>query len=224
MQIKKRGDLAFTFLALEFILLMGGIPLLLLWLKSRTVMIVILWATAVIVYIWLHRSQGRSFREEWNWKGMKGNIRPVMVRFMLIGPALLAFMALLHPDRLFSFPLERFETWAKVMILYPLLSVIPQEMIYKTLFFGRYVKLFGNGYWLPLIASALAFGYMHVMLGNVVAVTGTMVAGLLISHSYLKSRSLALASFEHALYGCWVYTIGLGIYFYTGAAWGLQAP
>lgn len=223
MQVMKRGDAAFILLAIEFALLFGCIPLLLLWLKSRTVMIVILWVTALLIYMWLHHT-GKGFRAEWNWAGMKGYIRPVLMRFAVIGPALFAFMAFMHSDRLFSFPLERFDTWVKVMILYPLLSVVPQEMIYKSLFFGRYARLFGNGHWVPLIVSGIAFGYMHVMLGNVVAVAGTIIAGLLISHSYLQSRSLALASFEHALYGCWVYTIGLGIYFYTGAAWGLQAP
>ena len=34
-----------------------------------------------------------------------------------------------------------------------------------------------------------------------------------------KRRSLWLTCLEHGLYGCLIFTIGLGRYFYTGAAW-----
>jgi hypothetical protein len=36
---------------------------------------------------------------------------------------------------------------------------------------------------------------------------------------YARRRSLGLACLEHGLYGCLIFTIGLGRYFYTGAAW-----
>lgn len=220
MQIIMRADRALILLSLEFLILFGGMPLFLLWLKDRSVMIAILWGAALAVWLWLRRTQRKTFRDEWNMAGLRAGLKTVLLRFAFIAPATLAFMWLVHPDRLFSFPLERFDRWATVMILYPILSVLPQEMIYKTLFFGRYARLFGQGYWFPLVASAMTFGYMHIMLGNIVAVAATALAGLLISHSYLKHRSLALASFEHALYGCWIFTVGMGIYFYTGAAWG----
>lgn len=206
---------------IEMLVLLGGLPLLVLYFKSRMLMISLLWGGTLIIYWWLRYHQGRRFMDEWNWQGFKDNIKPVLIRFVLIMPLLFGFMYWVLPERLFSFPLERPDRWLMVMILYPVLSVVPQEMIYKTLFFGRYGSLFGTRTG-PLIASALMFGYMHVMLGNIVAVVGTTLVGFLIGQSYLKSRSLALASFEHALYGCWVYTLGLGIYFYTGAAWGQQ--
>jgi hypothetical protein len=212
---------ALIFLWLEFIVLFGGLPLLILFLKNRMVMIALLWGASVAIYLWLRYRQKKSFLEEWNWQGFKDHVKPVMIRFLILVPFMFGFMYITNPDKLFSFPLERFDRWVMVMLLYPLLSVVPQELIYKTLFFGRYAKLFGAGA-APLIASAVAFGFMHVMLGNIIAVAGTTVVGYLIGQSYLKSRSLALASFEHALYGCWIYTLGLGIYFYTGAAWGQQ--
>jgi membrane protease YdiL (CAAX protease family) len=45
----------------------------------------------------------------------------------------------------------------------------------------------------------------------------TLVGGLLFAHTYWKTRSLLVSAIEHALYGCLLYTIGLGRFFYHGA-------
>ena len=42
--------------------------------------------------------------------------------------------------------------------------------------------------------------------------------GLFFADTYAKTRSLAAVYFEHALYGCYLFTIGLGFYFYHGNA------
>jgi len=39
---------------------------------------------------------------------------------------------------------------------------------------------------------------------------------LLFAARYAETGSLATSSFEHALYGCWLFTVGLGQYFYHG--------
>ncbi len=207
----------------ELLIFFGCVPLLILILKDRAVMLGALWLGGIGVWAWLKWKSGLSFQDsflkEWNWDSAKSGIKSVLLRFTVIGPGIAAFTWIMHPDLLFSFPLERPQIWFTAMILYPLLSVVPQEMIYKSLFFGRYESLFPNGN-IMIFISAFAFGYMHIILMSPIAIAMTFVAGLLISHSYAKTRSLALASFEHALYGCWAYTLGLGIYFYTGMAWG----
>jgi hypothetical protein len=45
------------------------------------------------------------------------------------------------------------------------------------------------------------------------------VGGLLFSWSYQQSGSLALTCIEHALFGNFLFTAGLGEFFYHGAAW-----
>lgn len=47
--------------------------------------------------------------------------------------------------------------WALVIVLYPILSVYPQELIFRAFLFHRYAPLFGNGVGL-VAASAAAFG------------------------------------------------------------------
>jgi membrane protease YdiL (CAAX protease family) len=102
------------------------------------------------------------------------------------------------------------------MCLYPLLSVWPQEIIFRRFLFHRYERLFGNQI---TSASAIMFSYAHIIFLTSLAVLLTLAGGLLFARSYAKTRSLKLTGLEHAIYGCLVFTIGLGQYFYTGAAW-----
>ena len=42
------------------------------------------------------------------------------------------------------------------------------------------------------------------------------VGGVLFARTYLTSGSLAMAALEHALYGNFIFTIGLGEFFFHG--------
>lgn len=203
----------------EFIALYIGLPVFIAYLRDRTVMLGLLWVAAVAVIIWLNRFKKRNLLQELNWSGFKEGIKMVLVRFAIIGPVLFAFMYFVHPEELFSFPLERPKIYAYVMVWYPLLSVIPQELLYKSLFFGRYGRLFPNDKAM-ILACAVMFGFLHIILLSWLPVAITTVAGLLMAHTYSKTRSLALVSLEHTLYGCWAYTLGMGMYLHTGHAWG----
>lgn len=67
-----------------------------------------------------------------------------------------------------------------------------------------------------IVASAAAFAFLHIIFRNWLAVGLTFAGGLLFAARYAGTGSLATSSFEHALYGCWLFTIGLGQYFYHG--------
>jgi membrane protease YdiL (CAAX protease family) len=100
------------------------------------------------------------------------------------------------------------------MVLYPLLSAFPQEAIYRAFLFHRYAPILKTGHartW----ASVLAFSFLHIVFGNWVAVALTLPAGWIFARTYRTTGSLALASLEHAVYGCIVFTVGLGRFFYT---------
>ena len=94
----------------------------------------------------------------------------------------------------------------------------PQEALYRRFLLLRYQRLFGSGAG-SVLTSAAAFGFAHIVYGNALAVGLSAAGGLLFAASYRRHRSLALVCLEHALYGCLVFTIGLGRFFYTGAAW-----
>lgn len=126
--------------------------------------------------------------------------------------AVLAFA----PGRFMDFPRTNPDRWRLVMVLYPLLSVVPQGIIWRAFLFHRYRELFGEGR-LMIFASAIAFAWAHIIFQNWIALALTLLGGVLFAWTYRQSRSNFLASFEHAAYGCLVFTIGLGHFLYGGA-------
>jgi membrane protease YdiL (CAAX protease family) len=129
---------------------------------------------------------------------------------------LIPAVALAAPEEFLGLPRERPRLWVVIMIFYPLLSVYPQEVIFRAFFFHRYGPILGNSARL-IAVNALAFGLAHAMFRNGIAVGLTTVGGALFAWTYSRTRSLPLVSLEHALYGCFIFTVGLGEYFYTGA-------
>jgi membrane protease YdiL (CAAX protease family) len=101
------------------------------------------------------------------------------------------------------------------MLAYPVLSVYPQGVLYRAFFFERYAPLF-PGRWMMILASAAAFAFLHVIFRNPLAPAITFAGGLLFAARYAATGSLATSCLEHALYGCWLFTVGLGQFFYHG--------
>jgi uncharacterized protein len=128
---------------------------------------------------------------------------------------LLGLVALVKPEALFGFPRTRPGLWVLVMVAYPLLSALPQELIFRTFFFHRYARLIG-GTRARLVVSAVLFGYAHIVLHNLPSVILSTVGGLLFAATYQRTRSTLVAALEHALYGCFVFSVGLGSLFYAG--------
>ncbi len=124
----------------------------------------------------------------------------------------------IESERITLFGLPRFRPtlWIAIMCLYPILSVYPQELIYRPFLHHRYRLIFRT----PtsrILAGAIAFGYMHIFFLNWIAPVLTFAGGLLFSWTYERTQSTFAASVEHALYGCFIFTIGLGSFFYGGA-------
>lgn len=117
------------------------------------------------------------------------------------------------PEMLFSLIREVPWLWLLVMILYPLFSVYPQELMYRAYFFHRFKPLFGGGPAMVMV-SALLFSFVHIIFGNWISIALTAVGGVLFGLTYKRSSSLLLACLEHALFGDFIFTIGIGRYFY----------
>jgi membrane protease YdiL (CAAX protease family) len=100
-------------------------------------------------------------------------------------------------------------------MLYPFLSALPQELIYRVFFFHRYQSLFGSEHRL-IWASVLTFAFLHIIFGNLVAPLLTLPGGYLFARTYVRTGSLSAVAIEHAAYGNIVFTVGLGAYFYRG--------
>lgn len=143
------------------------------------------------------------------------SILAILIPFVLLTTALLHRFA---PQDLFGFLRTQPWLWALVMVGYPLLSVYPQGIIYRVFVFHRYHTLFPR-LWLLLAMSTLAFAYVHVIFRNWLAVGLTVIGGFLFAFRYAQTNSLFISSFEHALYGCWLFTVGLGRSFFYRGQW-----
>lgn len=139
--------------------------------------------------------------------------RAILIRTPVVIVGLVALIWAVNPELLFDFPAERPFLWMVVMVLYPILSALPQELIYRTYFFHRYGDIISlkNG---TIIFSALAFSFVHIVYDNWWAVALSFVAGLLFAITYQRTKSLFWVTVEHAIYGCLVFTLGMGNYFY----------
>lgn len=120
-----------------------------------------------------------------------------------------------RPDWLFL-PRERPGLWLITMVLYPVLSVYPQELLYRRFFFQRYQELLGGGQMMVLVSAAV-FGGMHGIFRNETAVGLALIGGYFFAETYRRTGSLRLVCLEHALYGDLIFTIGLGRFLYHGA-------
>jgi membrane protease YdiL (CAAX protease family) len=127
-----------------------------------------------------------------------------------------ALALLLAPDRFLGLVAERPGLWLAIMTLYPPLSALPQEIIYRSLFFERYGGLFASDRARIAVNGAL-FGLGHLFFLHPVTIATTALGGAAIGWAYLRGRSLPLAVVLHAVAGNAIFTAGLGAFFYHGA-------
>ena len=202
-------------LALEFSALFIGLPLLFYF---EPVPIPKLPALAAITLLcWLALRHDTTFDRNalTRTRPLREFLPGMVLRASLAAVALTAFVIWIDPDLFLAFPRIHPYRWGLVVLLYPFLSALPQELIYRTFLYHRYTPLFGTG---ParLAASTMAFAFLHIMYDNAFALVSTLLAGALLSRTYQRSRSLPATTVEHALYGWIIFTVGLGFCFYEG--------
>lgn len=203
-------------LIIEFLLICVLLPTIIIYFRLAPYMFGFLWCTAALTFILYRLTPATKGVAVWRFSEVnKRNLNPILLRFIIASALLLALVYVFVPEKAFSLPRERPDIWWKVMTLYPLLSAVPQEFIFCTYFFARYQSLFKNQTMLLWVGSAV-FAYAHVLYINPVAPVLSLAAGYFFAQTYMKTRSLALVSLEHALYGNMIFTIGLGSYFFAG--------
>jgi len=205
-------------LAVECLALFAGVPALIAarWLPLPVLPVLLLMTVGCWLALqWQHKlPMSRLLRpqvagSEW---------RRILVLSLIAIPGLVGLLWMINSSRMFFLPLHHPGFWLLILFAYPLLSVFPQELIYRAFFFERYRPLFGSGLGMAL-ASALAFGFGHVVFRNPVAVALTLVGGWLFATTYQRTSSLVCVASEHALYGCAIFTIGYGAFFVDRFLW-----
>lgn len=107
--------------------------------------------------------------------------------------------------------------WLAVMALYPILSALPQEILFRPLFFHRYGAIIPQGR-AGLILNAAIFSLAHLLYWSPIVAGLTFAGGLAFAWAYEVKRSFPLAVVLHALAGNILFTSGAGILFVSGMA------
>jgi membrane protease YdiL (CAAX protease family) len=140
-------------------------------------------------------------------------LNQVFYKAFVIAVLILLFSYIFDKEKFLNLPTSHFFLWLLILILYPIFSAFPQEIIYRKFFFQRYGKLFKNKKIL-IITNAFLFSFAHIIYLNPIVIIFTFLGGLLMAISYSQHQSLFKVSIEHGLYGNIVFSSGLGNYFY----------
>ncbi|WP_424493579.1 type II CAAX prenyl endopeptidase Rce1 family protein [Salinimicrobium sp. GXAS 041] len=138
--------------------------------------------------------------------------RKSIPRIIAISILLVWFTFWIFPHLFMKYPLESFYKYLITFFLYPVVSVLPQEIIYRMYFFHRYKSIVPERY-LLMLSNAIIFALTHFIYGNWVAPIATFLVSWIFIFNYLKSKSLLNVSLEHYIYGLIMFTVGFGHFF-----------
>ncbi len=203
-QAKKTGQVnRYIELILLFILLPASLLL-----NYPTPIKVGLCIGAFIFSLWIvikekpvHRSTLWSISTWSFWKGLLLRLAFGMIAAYVI-------MYFYKPDMIFVI-FKDLRLFFAIVFIYSFLSVTAQELAYRTFFFHRYEHLFKNKQVFMLLNAAV-FSLAHIIFKDPVVLLMTFAGGLFFAYTYDKSRSLLLVCIEHAIYGLWLFMLGIG--------------
>lgn len=119
------------------------------------------------------------------------------------------YMWWVDKSNLFQVVLNKPLLWLIILLVYSFLSVYPQELVYRTFFFKRYQELFTDPK-LIIFVNAVLFSLGHLFFKNGLVIVLTFFGGLLFAMTFSRTNSTLLVSIEHAIYGSWLFTVGMG--------------
>lgn len=202
---------------LEFLLLCLCLPTFIIVTKLAPFMVVFLWSAALYTWFIYRKDHREALKGIWKWEAVNWvNLRPILIRWVIASFGMLAFIYFYDAERVFYIVKDHPKIIPILLVAYPLISALPQEFIFCSFFFKRYAPFFKSDR-AKIIASSIVFAYAHVLYINPVAPTLSLLGGLIFALTYAKTRSLALVTIEHGLYGNSLFLVGLGWYFYGGS-------
>ena len=202
-------------LILEFMALFVAAPVAVAVVLPARAMFPALMAMTLVGIILLHRSKG--FHWSGLWQGWSA-VRPLPVFIFacitLVAGLVVTWLAV--PEAFLRLPRANPGLWVMVMLAYPLLSALPQELVFRPLFFHRYAAILpaGRG---ALVLNAALFALAHLMYWHWIVALLTFAGGLVFARAYRDRGSFPLAVILHGLAGDILFTLGAGTLFFSGA-------
>ena len=200
-------------LCVEFALLFVAIPIAIALFLPPTMLFPALFAFSALGLILLWRTGGLHWRDvTLGWGRFDWRLFAAFAGLTFVASVLVLYLT--RPEALFSFLRRDPRFLLLIWALYPLLSALPQELIFRVLFFHRYGRLFSGPRQAVLVNAAL-FSLAHLMYWNWIVAIFTFCGGLAFATGYLR-RGLPWAWALHAIAGNILFAVGMGVYFYSG--------
>lgn len=160
-----------------------------------------------IIYVLLKIEKNKvKISKQLNWTSF---FKETVIKLLVIAFITIVFVYFLDKESLFKVIINKPFLWMAILFIYSVFSVYPQELIYRTFYFQRYQNLFHNKN-LFIFINAIVFSLAHLFFRNSLVIILTFLGGLLFAFTYKKTKSTLLVSIEHAIYGCWLFTVGMG--------------
>lgn len=160
-----------------------------------------------VIYVLLQVEKNKfKLAEKLNWKRFW---KETFIKLIIIAFLTSVFVWFTDKTLLFEVLINKPLLWVFILFVYSVFSVYPQELIYRTLYFQRYHNLFQNKAFF-IFLNAVVFSLAHTMFRNPLVHIITFVGGILFAITYNRTKSTILVSIEHAIYGSWLFTVGMG--------------
>jgi len=183
--------------------------------------------TFVSMFIYLRLDPTFDNAKLWGWSRFSKDFRRIITQFVYLASVILIitwvlawFTNIMPMQRFLYLPREVPLLMLMISLLYPWFSAYPQEITHRAFFFHRYRSIIGEGR-TAVVLNVITFSWLHIIMWNWVAIIMTIPAGILFSYTYRRTQSALAAGFEHAVYGIWVFFVGLGYFVFTGNASGV---
>lgn len=198
----------------EFVVFYVAAPVVMAVALPPGAMFPVLFGFTVVGIVLLHVTEG------FHWRDLTRNPLAIDWRFVAVFSAVTLLVALAvvlgKEPQTFLLPGRRQPgLLLLIILLYPILSALPQEIVFRALFFRRYGVLL-PGLKTAILFNAALFALAHLMYWNWVVAGMTFAGGLVFAWVYEARRSFAMAVLLHAVAGWIIFSLGLGIYFYSG--------
>ena len=121
--------------------------------------------------------------------------------FIFFDIFLIILMIILFGDDFFlkDLDLTKYHFTSVLLLFYLLFSVIPQEIIFRFLFFYKYKDYFNK--FEILLLNSLVFSFCHLIYFDIYILLFSFFGNLLFTFNYIKNKSLLVVIVEHFLLG-----------------------
>ena len=198
----------------EFIGLYIAAPIAMAVLLPAQMMFPVLFLVTALGLVLLHITEG------FHWQELSRNLRAIdwkaVAGFALITLLIATGVVLtVIPESLLFLPREQPLLMLMILVFYPVLSALPQEVVFRPLFFRRYGPLLPHTS-AAIVLNAAVFSLAHLMYWSWIVAAMTFAGGVVFAWFYESRRSFAMAVLMHSIAGWIIFTMGLGVFFYSG--------